>query len=1187
MMRRVLRLFPYAVLVATAVAAAWPILRAPGMPYNVDISGFFPLTPDAYEGRFWPLWNERGGMATLQFLPGLLFELPLLVLGRLLGFDMEAHLKVRVVLGFALAGCAMHALARHYLARRPGVPAGALVLAPLAAGMLYMLNPWSVHRVFHYFLWIGYAMTPLVVLAFERLAESPTWRRALVLAGVVALGTTDPHNPATFALVLVPLAALRLAPLLRRDRAAALRLVRAAALAAGAFLALAAYWVLPYAYNAIHNPGFGPTYVMSDQMLGTLSRNGGFGETLRLLHNYLPRGDLSPAGGPALQAWLVASYAVPLLAASALALDRSRVAWTYGALAAVTLLLGMGSRGPFPGAYHWLLFDAPWGEGLSWLFRDPYRWGGLQALAYGVLLALALGVLSRVLARVRVPSAAPAVGLAVALVFAGPALASYVTGAYAPVVVPGEYAEANAWLAASPADAGVVWMPRALGATTWSGERTLAYFDATSSARPALGPFRPHTSTYFELLKDAAKDGAPLAPLLARAGADRVLYHNDVDAATGARAMAQLEALGLPEAARFGDSATLVVDASSLAPPHTPAARYALHGDREASQSFVPAASSLARLTLRVDDAGAPGPLRVAIVDADGREAFAANATMRADDKEVQVPLRGLRLTPGEPHELRLRALAPSGPRDHYNVSYYKVDAYPEGAFANATGDLAFDFLAHARGFAAAFVADEPAPRVRAAPAVASPGGLQTLRALETLPREGALRDAPVLFLNADDAARRAYAAREGPWSWVGGLEDGAAERVTPLLPASSFLRLLDATTNADAKAGWARGTQDFTYYEWGWKRALSAAGQESWDFDGADGLLYASVRANVTLPLDAGGEPAVVLARLHESAKGGNLSFHADGPRGGALVGRVPTRADAAAMRWVEVGASPAGATSLRVENEGGLQGVDAIAVVPRGAYDEALAEAAARMAEASVTLLAQAETVPGLGARTVHVAGVGRVAEVAKDVVVTVEVPAAGAYALFLRVPQGAAAPNVTLDGARLASPACEADCASAAGWLAVHAGRLDAGAHALRLAPGPGRTQVDALALTSDPGFADGRPPPVAWTRVSATEYRASLDGKGGLLALAVPYDAGWVARTDAGERVRSVPVDGVANGFLLPEGTRGVVLSYEPQAWAGAGVLVALLAALACLGATLAAAGSRRARAPAPVSEEVFP
>jgi hypothetical protein len=1155
-----------------ALAAAWPILRLKGMPYDVDISGFFPLSPEAYQGRFWPLWNERGGMSAAQFLPALAFEAPLLLLGSVFGWSMEIHLKVRIVLGFAIAGCAMYALAKHYLARRaPQAPAVAVTIACFAAALLYMLNPWSVHRIFHYFLWIGYAMAPLVVLAFERLADAPSWRRALALAGVTALATTDPHNPFLLAILVAPLALVRFAPLLWRDRPAALRLLRGLGLAAGAYLAFAAYWILPYAYNALHNPGFGPTYVMSQEMLDTLSRHGSFLEALRFLNNYLPRGDLWPQGGAAFEAWAVASFLVPILAGLALLVDRSRVAWTYALLAAAMVFLGMGTHGPFPGAYRWLIFGAPWGEGLSWLFRDPYRWGGIQALAYSVLLSLSLGALGAALTRLKVPAAAPAIGLAAVLVFSGPALASYTTGPFAPIQVPHEYAQANAALAAAPADASVVWMPRMLGTTTWSGDRTMEYFDATSSARPALGPFRPDTSAYFDFLGDAIKDGAQVAPLLARAGADRIVYHNDVDTVGGARAIAQIDAEGLNQTARFGDSPTLVLDASGSAPAFTPAARFALYGERNLTQAFTPRATRFAQLSLRLAVVGAPGPLRVSIADANGTSVFVANASVAPKARSLDVPLRGLALDPGAVYALRLDAGGDA--TDRYDVSYYTVDTYADGALSGTQGDLAFDLFADTRGFAVELVTPTAAPRARlAATPLASPSDLQLLRAVETLPAEGALRDAPIAFVDADRAARDAFARQDAPWGWIGAFDEGNVSPLVPFLPPSAFVTAFDSTSNADTKDGWARGTQDFSYYGLGWQNVVGAAGDESWGSDGGDGLVYATTPANLTIhvkPLDA---PGVLLARVYVSPDGGPLTFHA-GENSLAL----DTAAPRARLVWVEVGRVAAGATSLQLQDLHGLQGVDALALVDDATFAAAGRASAERMANAPTTLVAQAETIPALANQTVALVGVGRVSTLAGEADVPIDVPAPGDYTLWLRMPAQGAMPLVQMDGAPLGAPACSSACGQPAAWFALDVGRLEPGAHALRLA---GPAQLDVLALSSDPAFAARADAPVGWTRVSATEYQVHAT-EGGLLALALPYDAGWVAHVD-GASIRAIPVDGVANGFVIPPGAHDITIVYEPQTWAQAGLLVSLAAAFACL-ALAGAAFVLRRRADAALQE----
>src|SRR5581483_9004873 len=243
------------------------------------------------------------------------------------------------------------------------------------------------------------------------------------------------------------------------------------------------------------------------------------------------------------------------------------------------------------------------------------------------------------------------------------------------------------------------------------------------------------------------------------------------------------------------------------------------------------------------------------------------------------------------------------------------------------------------------------------------------------------------------------------------------------------------------------------------------------------------------------------LLARVYLSPDGGPLSVSG--------VGRVDTNATRARLAWVEVGRVPAHAATLRLHDEGALQGVDALALVDDATLAAAREASAQRLAGAPTTILGRGASLPAV-----------------------VTVPAPGDYALWLRVPRGAS-PQVTLDGVARDAPSCAAACGEPAEWVKLDVGHLDAGAHALALEGAP----VDAVALSSDPAFAARPDAPVAWTRASATEYHAHVD-QGGLLALAVPFDAGWVARVD-GHAIRAIPVDGVANGFLLPPGAHDVL------------------------------------------------
>lgn len=1181
------RAVPYALLAAAALAATWSLWRAPGLPYNVDISGFFPLTTDAYEARFWPLWNEHGGMATLQFLPALLFELPLLLLGRLFGWDMATHVKLRITLGFVLAGWGLYALARRYLAKHAqGRLAPWLVAAiPLAPALFFMFNPWSVHRVFQHFLWMGYVLAPFLILAFERLAESPTWRRALVFALVAAVATTDPHNPPYFALLLAPLVVLRVAQALRRSKRDAGRLAGMMGLAAGAYLLLGAFWILPYAVSALRNPAMGPTYVMSDEMLGVLSRHATLPDVLRLLHNYNPRAALGPDVPGAAALWSAAGFGLAALAFAAPLLARRSVAWLYAGLAAACVVLGMGATPPVGGFYRWLLFGAPWGEGLSWLFRDPYRWGGFQALAYAVLLTFALGELAILATRLpqrashAAESAIPSVALACAALFVLPGLAGYMGEVYAPVEVPSEYAQANAQLAAMPAAASVVWMPRTLGTTTWGGDRTLEYFDATSSARAALGPFRPHTSTYFRFLEDAAKDGADLPPLLARAGLDAVVFHNDRDPTRDARKAELLEQGGLVEGARVGSTPTRWVDQSSFAPADTPAARRPVDATRSLAQTFVPTAPTPVELTLRARPVGEPGPLEVALLDANGTAVATRYAT--GAGPEVAVPLRGVALDPGATYTLRLAAAnAANGSR--WDVSTYTVDTYVEGALLDAPGDLAFELVAQERGFVTLYESPQDAPRVRATSgAVASPGGLQMLRALATLPDGAPLRDDAVVFTATSEAARRAFADESG-WRWVGGLNDSSWEGVVPFLPKDVFAAPFKATTRADHEQAWARGTEDFTYYQWGWSSALADLKQESWDFDGDRGFAYTTSTAPLVVPVPHDG---TLLARVYRHPDGGALRVEAVVDGAPVPLATLDARAPAAGFAWVGVGELPAGASAVRLVGDGSFAAVNLLAAVPADVLASAQTASAARFDGTPATLLANAETIPGFGAKPVAFPGVGRFVDVNRTTDVATSVPASGAYAVWVRLAAGDPAPNLTLDGADLGPLACAAGCDGAAPWFATSPAHLDAGPHALRFEIPAGATaRVDALALTSEPAGLLGGAAPLAiqWQRVDATRYEATLDATGPVeVVLATPHDAGWVARVEGADGVvRSVPADGVANAFRLDlHGPSRVTLAYEPQAWAQNGAWVsgvALVVALAAFVLPFVARGLARPR-----------
>lgn len=1156
------RALPYALIAAVALLLTLPLLLVEGRPYNVDLSGFFPLTPASYEDRFWPVWNERAGISTLQFLPALLFELPLLLAGRAMGWSMETAMKARIALVFASAGWAAYSLARYHLARsRQPRSAWVVEAASLAAALLYMANAWSVHRVFHYFLWVGYALAPFVLLAMEALLERPSIRRAMVLALVFALATTDPHNPPLLALLLAPLFLLRILQAWRARRQEVGRIVSRVALAAAAYVALSLYWILPYAYNVRYNASFGPPYVLSDQMLSILSRGGDVGSALLLTHNYLPRAALAPEGALLLP-WMVAGYGIVALCLVGLALRRDLTALYFGALGAAALVLGMGDRAPFGALYRGLLFGAPWGEGLSWLFRDPYRWGGFQALAYAMLLAFALAELSALAALLpRAPrlarsaaDGAPALAIVAVAILSAPATIGYMTEVYEPVVVPSEYAEANALLASTPEDTQVMWAPRVLGKTTWGGNRSLAYFDAISSERPALGPFRAHSSTFFNLAMAAIDGGRAVGPLLARAGTDVVAYHNDRNPGADDTDLVLLARAGLHETARVGGSRIEAIDTTSAQLPDTPATRHQLYDARVLRQTFVPGHADLATLTVKATRVGTPGALVGSVIDARGEVVLSGPLSL-ARSGEAKLSLAKGAFVPGETYTIQLRAEAANA-TSRYDVSVYKVDAYPQGALsttaerASMPGDLYFEVTAPERGFLTLHENGAPSPEMRAGALVASPDDLALLLALADLPA-GSLRDAPVLFVESSASARRAFQGEE-TWDWVVGFDGAPLDALGAALPPATLVKPFRATTNADGRLGWARGTPDFSYEGYGWPLSLSALGEPGWDFDADAGLVYTSARANLTLALPGVGEERVLYARVFESPDGGRIEMTASG----APVGTLVTRATDAGFRWREVGRIAPDATSVTMRAITGFAGVNVLAA-PTLSQAQALdASVAQRLGD--VTLVAAARDLPAFK-KEVSLPGAGTLGAIDANVTLGANVPRAGSYALWLRLDPRAAIPTVTMDGRPLAPLGCVRDCDGPLAWHAWSAVELDARRHVLFLKTNGTQALVGTVVLSSGEPLA-AAVEPVAVGERSAVSRAMTLgpSAQPRMLVFAQPYDPGWVA-TVGGERVRSVMTDGLTNGFLVPGGYEGeVALRYEPQAVAARGAWLAAIA-----------------------------
>ncbi|MFN2544466.1 MAG: hypothetical protein ABR600_07840 [Actinomycetota bacterium] len=253
-------------------------------------------------------------------------------------------------------------------------------VAAVAGGTLFAVNPYVFDRVLAGQLLVaaGYAALPWALPAFLRLVRDAAGRRVIVSAAWVAgISLIDLH--AGGMALLLFLAAVAVAPG-RWPR----RLLGAVG-GVAAVVAINLYWILPTALtNEASAPGSGDllAYAPRPASLGILPHE-------LVLHGFWRVEFRTPLSvDPAL---FLATF-VPLLtlvAAGFAVAVRSR-AWrkpalALGAAAAVSLMLGMGiSFAPTAWLTRFLFAHLP-GYGI---FREPQKWIGVLALAYGVFAAV-------------------------------------------------------------------------------------------------------------------------------------------------------------------------------------------------------------------------------------------------------------------------------------------------------------------------------------------------------------------------------------------------------------------------------------------------------------------------------------------------------------------------------------------------------------------------------------------------------------------------------------------------------------------------------------------------------------------------------------------------------------------------------------------------------------------------------
>ncbi len=353
----------------------------------------------------------------------------------------------------------------------------------------------------------------------------------------------------------------------------------------------------------------------------------------------------------------------------------------------------------------------------------------------------------------------------------------------------------------------------------------------------------------------------------------------------------------------------------------------------------------------------------------------------------------------------------------------------------------------------------------------------------------------------------------------------------------------------------------------------LSDLGVQIWDYDYGKGVALTSADGStLDMPFTTSSNGSEFFARILESPAGGTVRFSVDG----ASISTISSQSNSSAFVWRAIGEAQLGPGSheISMQNEGGFNAVNLIAIVPAGWMQKMTQWASVFLSQKGV--LYEFDAASDMEMRSASVsteyggaASNGEFVELNSASVLSRSFDTfSGDYTIAVR---GSGNMVVTLDNKTYpASP-------SGFGWAYVGPVVLAEGPHKIEvtLQAGTNDAQLDSIWFMNQDASGNATGPPelserntsygvTAVTEEGTTEYVVQLHGNGRLvLSLSDAYDLGWTA-SNGGSSVQPLELFGVADGFLVNgTGSYTVTLGYQPQGFFNLGVFVSLATIVALL------------------------
>jgi len=541
----------YIVLLIPLFFVGYYLLFVPGvsigngdLPYLDTLFGFKKL---------W-MWIDQGSYHNLEFLPR--FPIAgLFIIGQILTLSSDQISKLLIISGFFVASFSFYFSSVLFFKKRINTQDLKFKIGAIFGSLFYAYNVWSIHRVGHWYLWIGYGLLPIFFVSSLYALRYPKkihYAFASVLLWSVASST--PHMAIFYGLIFVILSGIVLIKNYR-NRVAFIRLLKPIFLIIIVYPFINFYWIYPY-MNSSTSETFLWNSVVTEESTLHLSRESNFPNLFRLIEGTYNMGTINviPQSTSVLYSfWLFLGFVPPIIAILSVLFVKAnkirRDVLFFLGIALIGIFLSLGTNAPFK-FYSTLLFSTNLISTIQILFREPDKWGFLVAIGFSFLIVVSsFLILSKfqTFRRNREISIAFVVFvLASITIYFYPALNDSLQSLYHPVVLPAEFSRLDNILRTIPNDSKVFFMPYSAENTIWGANKGTLNIYPLASLLSNIAPSDYNTlERYHNFLVDSILgnktnniDNA-LYPL----GTSYLIYHNDTLMLTNNQLLNKLERL--------------------------------------------------------------------------------------------------------------------------------------------------------------------------------------------------------------------------------------------------------------------------------------------------------------------------------------------------------------------------------------------------------------------------------------------------------------------------------------------------------------------------------------------------------------------------------------------------------------------------------------------------------------------